>query len=139
MNKNRQFLNSSKKEKIMYEYYFEKLDVWKKSINLSLEIYKITKNFPKEEKFGIVSQLNRAIVSVSSNIVEGLSRKSFKDQARFSTIAFGSLMESLNLIIISNKLNYISESEYYILREKINEVSSKLNALRKTQLSKVGK
>ena len=123
----------------MYEYYFEKLDVWKKSINLSLEIYKITKNFPKEEKFGIVSQLNRAIVSVSSNIVEGLSRKSFKDQARFSTIAFGSLMESLNLIIISNKLNYISESEYYILREKINEVSSKLNALRKTQLSKVGK
>lgn len=120
----------------MYKYYFEKLDVWKLSIDLCIDVYSVTKSFPNEEKFGIISQLNRAIVSVSNNIVEGLSRDSFKEQARFSSIAYGSLMESVNLLIICLKLNYINEKLYSNLRIKIEEVSNKLNALKNTQLKK---
>jgi four helix bundle protein len=121
----------------MYEYYFEKLDVWKLCIELNVRVYMVTDSFPDSEKFGLTSQLRRAIVSVSNNIVEGLSRSSFKDQARFSTIAYGSLMESLNLLIIAKELAYLSSGVYMEIRKMINEVSNKINALRNTQLSRV--
>ncbi|MFK5890983.1 MAG: four helix bundle protein [Flavobacteriaceae bacterium] len=121
----------------MYQYYFEKLDVWKLSIDLSLKIYKLTEAFPSDERFGLTSQLRRAITSVPTNLTEGLSRDSFKDQARFTTIAYGSLMEVLNLLIISYKLNYFEEKTYLELRTIINEVSNKINALKKSQLKRI--
>lgn len=121
----------------MYTYYFEKLDVWKISIQLTKDIYTLTNDFPEDERFGLISQLRRASTSVPTNITEGLSRDSFKDQARFSTIAYGSLMEVLNLIILSYELNFISLEQYKILRKQINEVSNKVNALKKSQLSKM--
>jgi len=121
----------------MYTYYFEKLDVWKKSIAFCTLIYKLTKSFPENEKFGMISQLRRASVSVPTNIAEGLSRDSFKDQARFSTIAYGSLMEVLNLLIIANRVELIEEEMYLELRKDVDEISNKLNSLKKTQLSKV--
>lgn len=121
----------------MYTYYFEKLDVWKISIQLTKDVYTVTKSFPDEEKFGLISQLRRASSSVPTNITEGLSRDSFKDQARFSTIAYGSLMEVLNLLIIAKELDYIEEENYLELRLNINEVSNKLNSLKKSQISKI--
>lgn len=131
----------------MYQYYFEKLDVWKLSLNFSLNIYAITNGFPDSEKFGLTSQLRRAAVSVPTNIAEGLSgdsaeglsRDSYKDQARFSTIAYGSLMECLNLLIIANKLNYVMTNKYQDLRANINEIANKLNALKRSQISRSNK
>jgi four helix bundle protein len=67
----------------MKKYSFEKLDVWKKSKDFTLKIYGITKSFPDQEKFGLVSQLRRASVSIASNIAEGSSRNTIKDQQRF--------------------------------------------------------
>ena len=123
----------------MYKYYFEKLDVWQISIEFCSVVYEKTEKFPKEEKYGMVSQLRRAAVSVPTNIAEGLSRDSFKDQARFSTIAYGSLMEVLNLLIIAEKINFIEMEVYLELRKSIDEISNKLNALKNTQKSKVPK
>ena len=121
----------------MNTYGFEKLDVWNKSVELSEEIYLITKEFPSDEKFGIISQLRRASISVSSNIAEGSSRSSYKEQARFSEIAYGSLVEVLNQIILSSRLGFIEEDSYLKIRELIEEISNKLNGLRKYQLGKV--
>lgn len=76
-----------------YQYSFEKLDVWKNARNFAVKIYKITEKYPKDEKFGIVSQLKRASVSISSNIAEGSSRFSLKDQIRFNEMEYGSALE----------------------------------------------
>ena len=120
----------------MYTYSFEKLDVWQKSKSFSVLIYKITKDFPSDEKFGITNQLRRTSVSIASNIAEGISRISYKEQARFSEIAFGSLMEVLNQIIISKELGYLEIDVYEKTRIDVDEISNKLNALKKEQISR---
>ena len=84
----------------IYKYNFEKLEVWKNSIDFAKKIYEITECFPDVEKFGLVSQIRRAVVSISSNIAEGSAKQPLKDQARFTEMAFGSLMEVLNQIIL---------------------------------------
>lgn len=119
-----------------YEFSFEKLDVWKLSVELVKEIYKITKNYPDEEKFGLVSQLRRAAISISSNIAEGSSRISNKDKAHFTQISFGSLMELLCQLTISKELRYIDERQLLLIRGRIEEISNKLNSLRNYQLNK---
>jgi four helix bundle protein len=106
------------------------------SVDLVKDIYKITINYPDEEKFGIVSQLRRAAVSISSNLAEGSSRISYKDKAHFTQISFGSLMELLCQMIISEELGYIDEKQLLKIREKIEEISNKLNSLRNYQLNK---
>lgn len=121
----------------MYTYSFEKLDVWQKSKSFSVLIYKVTREFPQEDKFGITNQLRRASVSIASNIAEGISRVSYKEQARFSEIAFGSLMEVLNQIIISKELGYLEIDVYEKIRIDIDEISNKLNALKKTQVNRI--
>ena len=102
-----------------YKFGFEKLEVWQNSIQLSKLIYNLTLSFPKEETYGLTSQIRRAMISVSSNIAEGSSKNSLKDQARFSEIAFGSLLEVLNQIILAFELSYISEENYIDCRNKI--------------------
>jgi len=119
----------------MKEYSFEKLNVWKDSITLVKDIYQITDTFPDNEKFGLTNQLRRASVSISSNLAEGTSRKTNKDKAHFTTIAFSSSMEVLNQLIISKELNFISENNYSALRVKIEKITNMLNALRKSQLN----
>ena len=89
-------------------FAFEKLEVWQKSRDLVKDIYKVTANYPSEERFGLTSQLRRASVSVSSNIAEGSTRWSKKDQARFYEMSFGSLMEILNQLILSTDLKFFS-------------------------------
>jgi four helix bundle protein len=121
----------------MHVYSFEKLDVWQRSIDLVKDIYLLTKSFPDDEKFGIISQVRRAAVSVPNNISEGTSRTSPKDQANFIQLAYSSLMEVLNLMIVSKRLQYINEDQYLPIREAIEEISNKLNALRTAQLRKI--
>ena len=118
-----------------YIFSFEKLHVWVDSKELVTAIYKVTKGFPKEEKFGLTNQLRRASISIASNLAEGTSRKTNKDKAHFSTMAFSSLMEVLNQLIIAKDLGYISDVDYSKLREQIEKISNKLNALRNTQLN----
>ena len=120
----------------MYIFSFEKLKVWQEAIDLSVEIYRITRNFPSDEKFGITSQLKRASNSISANIAEGTSRITDKDKAHFSTIAFSSTMEVLNHIILCNKLKFINDEVYTDLRKRIYKISKMLNALRKSQLNR---
>lgn len=119
----------------MRTYSFKKLEVWKDSIELVKSIYSLTTNFPKEEKFGLISQLRRCSVSVSSNLAEGTSRQTNKDKAHFTTLAFSSSMELLNQLIISKELNFLDEKEYVILRAKIEKNTNMLNALRKAQIN----
>jgi four helix bundle protein len=118
-----------------YLFAFEKLDVWKLAKDFSIEIYKLTKKFHREERFGLMSQLNRAAISVASNIAEGSSRKSKKDKAHFYQIAYGSLMEVASQLIIVRELGFMADQDYASLRTKLHEISNKLNALYKSQLN----
>ena len=116
-------------------FSFEKLDVWKNVITFSKLIYEVTLNFQDTEKFGLVSQIRRAIVSVYSNIAEGSAKKSLKEQAKFTEIAFGSLLEVLNqIIIIAKELKYINNDTYIFIRKNILQISRRLNALKNSQL-----
>lgn len=115
-------------------YSFENLLVWQKSWVLAKEIYKLTATFPKEELFGITSQMRRCSISIPSNLAEGSSRRTNKDKARFTEIAFGSGLELLNQLIIALDLNYIEESKYLEIRIKLQEVTFLLDALQKAQL-----
>tara|TARA_R110002073_G_scaffold8207_1_gene45571 strand:+ start:21923 stop:22285 length:363 start_codon:yes stop_codon:yes gene_type:complete len=116
-------------------YSFEKLNVWKESLELIKSIYKITQKFPLEEKFGLISQIRRATVSISSNLAEGTSRKTNKDKAHFTTISYSSTMEVLNQLIISRELDYISENDYIFVRQKVEKITNMLNSLRNSQLN----
>jgi len=116
----------------MKTYSFEKLDVWKKSLEFAVKIYKVTKSFPSEEKFGLVNQMRRASISIGSNIAEGSSRKTRKDQGRFYTIAYSSAMEILNQLIISRELNMIDQSIYEELRSDVEVITAMLNRLYKS-------
>jgi four helix bundle protein len=118
-----------------YTFSFEKLNVWIDSKELIKLIYLITKEFPSEEKFGLINQLRRASVSIASNLAEGTSRITNKDKAHFTTLAFSSLMEVLNQIIVSNELGFIKVNDYQNIRTEIEKISNKLNALRKSQLN----
>ena len=114
------------------KYSFESLEVWQQSRKLVKAIYVVTNEFPAEEKFGLTSQLRRAGVSVSSNIAEGSTRWSRKDQARFYEIAFGSLMEILNQLILSCDLGFLKENKLEEIRTTIDAVGRMLNALYKS-------
>jgi len=113
------------------KYSFEKLEVWHDARELTKIVYRITKGFPDDEKFGLTNQMRRSVISVSSNIVEGSYRSTGKDKSSFMTIAYSSLMELLNQTIASLDLKYIDEDQYNEIRNQIEKVSNKLNALTK--------
>ncbi|KAB8155298.1 four helix bundle protein [Kordia sp. TARA_039_SRF] len=119
-----------------YLYSFERLDVWIESKELAKQIYKITQQFPDNEKFGLISQLRRATVSICSNIAEGIARETNKDKARFITIAYSSAVEVINQLIISVELDFITEKQYLPLRKQLESITNKLNALKKYQLTR---
>jgi len=119
----------------MYIYSFEKLQVWKEAKEFTISIYKITSKFPNEERFGLISQLRRASVSICSNIAEGSARKTNKDKAHYSTISYSSAVEVLNQLIISKDLGFISEEKYIEFRSKIESITNKLNSLRNYQIN----
>ena len=121
----------------MKEYSFEKLEAWKVSKALAIKIYQLTADFPSEEKFGLVSQMRRAAVSISSNLAEGSGRQSPKDQAHFSQIAFSSSLELLNQLIITKELLFITQSEYENHRTDIEKLNLLIARLRKSQLNRI--
>ena len=94
--------------------HFQQLEVWQEAHKLTLLVYKITKAFPSEEKFGLVSQMRRAAVSIPANIVEGFKRRGSRDKLRFYNIAEGSLEEVKYFFILSKDLNYISATDELI-------------------------
>ena len=91
---------------------FKDLIVWQRSIDLVEKVYKITKKFPEEERFGLISQIRRACVSVSSNIAEGNGRRTRKDYIQFLHIALGSLAELETQLVIAKRLSYVENLPY---------------------------
>ena len=107
---------------------YKELKVWQRSYQLCLEIYKITKGFPDEEKYGLTSQLRRAAVSVPSNVSEGYGRKTTPEYIQFLYIAYGSVCEIETQILLSGDLGYISNGRLEMLKEGIREVERMLKA-----------
>ena len=110
------------------------LQVWKKSMELVENVYVLTKSIPDEEKFGLTNQIQRAAVSVPSNLAEGSARKSDKEFIQFLHIALGSLAEVKTQYLISFRLRYIKEDKNF--KKRINEVRSLLIGLRNYLLKK---
>ncbi len=105
----------------------EQLEVWKKAHELVLKIYKITKDFPSEEKFGLVSQMRRAAVSIPANIAEGFKKYGLKDKRNFYNIAQGSLEELRYYLILSKELGYCENTdEFHELIENIGKMLYRL-------------
>jgi four helix bundle protein len=118
-----------------HAYPFEKLRVWESARQLARNVYGLTRSSPRAEIYGLTSQINRAAISVAANLAEGSARTSRKDQAHFSQIAYGSLMELACLLIIAVDVEYLSAAAETKVREQIEEVSRQLNALRNAELS----
>lgn len=114
-------------------FTFEKLRVWQDARKWVKTIYEITSSFPNKESFGLSSQLNRAAVSVPTNIAEGSARKSRRDQAHFTNIAYSSLLEVLNLLILPFDQGYLSENQLSCQRTTIESITAQLNALHSSQ------
>ena len=108
---------------------YKKYDIWKLSHSLTLEIYKITEHFPKEEVFGLTSQIRRASSSIGINIVEGCGRGSDEDFKRFLRNASGSAFEVEYILLLSKDLNYISEEQFLKLSPKAEELKMKISKL----------
>ena len=108
---------------------YKELKVWQKPYQLCLEIYKATKEFPDEEKYGLKSQLRRAAVSVPSNISEGYSRKTTPEYIQFLYIAYGSICEIETQTLLSIDFGYVETEKFKMLKEKIREVERMLKAL----------
>lgn len=107
---------------------FEDLEVWQKSRQLTLYIYRLTKGFPAEERYGLISQMRRASISVSSNIAEGFARLHVKDKERFYVTASASLSELLSQLIVSKDLNYITHEELMAGKELLTDTRKYLLA-----------
>ena len=106
---------------------FKKLNIWINAISLAKDVYIITSTFPKEEKFGLVSQINRCCISVPSNIAEGSSRSSNKEFSHFIKIVLGSLFELETQIILSNEFKIINDHDFGSLLDKIVTLQKMLN------------
>ena len=105
----------------------EDLIVWQKAHQLVLGVYKITKGYPQEERFGLVSQMRRAAVSVPANITEGFRKHGIKDKLNFYNIAQASLDELNYYVILSNDLGYIRESSHLV--NQVEEIAKMLSGL----------
>ena len=109
---------------------FKKYDIWKLSHELTLEIYLISNTFPKEEIYGLTSQIRRSSSSIPTYISEGCGRDSDTEFNRFLTIALGSASETEYLIILANDLNYLEDNQAKILIEKVNIIKRKTHQLK---------
>ena len=111
---------------------FERLDVWQKSIDFADLVYRVTRTFPDDERFGLTSQMRRAAVSVSSNIAEGSARFSKADFARFLEIATGSVFEVVSQSFISRRQGFLAEADFGTIYAAAEEQGRMLSGLRKS-------
>jgi four helix bundle protein len=109
----------------------ERLDLWKKAIEFVIAIYKVTETFPKEEKFGLTSQLRRASVSIVANIAEGAGRRTPKEFRQFLSHSQGSASEVDAELIISHRLRYLSTSDYDRLTKDLDLIGRMITGLSK--------
>lgn len=116
---------------------FKELIVWQKAHKLALLVYKITQSFPDVERFGIISQLRRAAVSIAANIAEGFHRYTIHDSLHFYTIAQGSLEETRYYCILAHDLGYTTSDQYQQLENLVSEVSKLLTAWIQSQRDSV--
>jgi four helix bundle protein len=110
---------------------FKELKFWQKSIDLSVLIYQITASFPSDERFGLVSQLRRASVSISSNIAEGASRESTKEFLYFLSISNGSAFEIETQLTIANRLKFIDDDKLVMLLNNVTEIQKMIYSFSK--------
>lgn len=108
---------------------FRDLIAWQKSVALCSHVYAVTKMFPSDEKFGLISQLQRASVSVPSNIAEGYARDTTRDYIKFLWIAHGSLAEVETQLVVASNLNYLRSETYESLLADVHEIGRILRAL----------
>ncbi len=113
-------------------FNFEKLEIWHEAISFADLVYKLTRRFPDEERFGLTNQMRRAAVSISSNIAEGCSRSSQVDYARFVEIATGSLFEVVSQATIGCNQGFLNEADYQQLYQSAETQSRMLSGLRKS-------
>ena len=106
---------------------YEDLEIYKISVEIAVEVYKLTKKFPKEETYGVVDQLKRAVTSIGANIAEGFGRYHYRDKLVFFYNSRGSLFEVKHFLEISCRLDYITKGEKEDLFVKLNNLSVKLN------------
>lgn len=115
---------------IMHRY--KELHVWKKAIDLAVEVYRITEKLPSEEKYGLISQMNKSAVSIPSNIAEGAGRNGKKEFDNFLGIALGSSFELDTQIIISNRLDYINDRDFQHLESELEHLQNMIVKLKKS-------
>jgi len=108
---------------------FTDLNAWKEAHKLVIIIYKITKPFPDEEKFGLVSQMRRAVISITSNIAEGFSRQSYNEKSQFYSIAQGSTTEIQNQILAAKDIGYLPKEDFKKLAKQAVIVHKIINGL----------
>jgi len=111
---------------------FIDLDAWKEAHKLVLMIYEATGNFPRTEIFGLTAQIRRAVVSVTSNVAEGFSRRTFKEKVRFYSMALGSLTETQSQLIIARDVKYLEENEFNKIVDQTIKVAKIMNGLIKS-------
>ncbi len=115
----------------MVEFRFEKLEAWQLAIAFCDDVYRITRRFPDNERFGLTSQMRRAAVSIPAHIAEGSGRISDRDNLRYLEIAYGSLMEIVSHTEISRRQQFIDSSIYEDLRQSADKLSRLLSDLSK--------
>jgi four helix bundle protein len=111
-------------------FNFEKLEVWQKAIVLADVIYRQTRSFPADERFGLTNQMRRSVVSVSSNIAEGSSRSSATDFGRFVEIGAGSIFELVSQSFVAQRQNVLSEETFRTIYSSADEIGRMLSGLR---------
>ena len=116
-------------------YSFEKLEVYQLARKFKIEIKLMSQLFPKEERFDLISQVNRASASISANLAEGSGRSSNFDQAHFTNMSFSTALETIDHLNTALDMGYINEEKYTELRVKLDAILNKLNSLYKYQIN----
>ena len=121
----------------MLKLGYKNLEIWKLSKDICVYVYEITKNYPKDELYGIISQIRRCAVSIPSNIAEGYAKSSIKEQLKFVEISNGSFYELTTQIEISHELKYISDTDYSNINLQLEKLGKMLYGYKKSLLNKI--
>lgn len=108
---------------------FTELHAWQEGHKLVIMTYKITKSFPRDELFGIINQMRRAVISITSNIAEGFSRQSYREKVQFYTVALGSLTELQNQLLVARDVGYTNQVDFKKIAEQTIVVHKLINGL----------
>jgi four helix bundle protein len=111
---------------------YRELKVWQKAIDLAVEVYQITEKLPKEERYGLISQINRCVVSIPSNIAEGAGRNTKKDFDNFLGISLGSSFELDTQLVISNRLGYVSSDDFEKIESELEHIQNMIAKLKQS-------